>query len=160
MGKYTKEELKKIQIENGKAHANNLIDITTRPKEEQLSICRQGQKAMLEVRKKRKNIKDILDIIGGLSATELASNYVSAELVDKMSEVSEEITIYDVINLVQTEKAMQGSVRSAEFVRDSLGERPKDNVQIDVDIITDSDREMLQNLHDRIESLEAIESNN
>lgn len=160
MGKYTKEELKEIQRQNGFAHANNLIALKDRPKEEELEIRRKGHKAMMEVKKKRKNIKEILDIIGGLDASGVARDYVSPQLIEKLEAVSEDITVYDLINLKQTENALKGSTKSAEFVRDSLGERPKDNIQVDVDIITDSDRALIESIQGRLDSLEAIDNDN
>ena len=45
-------------------------------------------------------------------------------------------------------KAMDGCVGAAEFLRDTVGEKPSD--QVSLDVMTDKDREVLKNLTERL----------
>lgn len=158
--KKSKEQIKEEQRARGYAtYKRNLIPINERPKEEELEIRRKGQRAMMEVKRKRKTLKEILDIVGGVNATDIANNYVNEEIADKIKELGEDITLYDLVGIVQVENAIKGSTKSAEFVRDSIGERPKDMQEINIDIVTDNDRAMLENINNRLESLESIDPN-
>lgn len=157
MAKYTKEELKQVQIENGHKHKDNLVKWDNIEDSQLKEIKQKGQKASQEVIKSKKNIKDICSELLNMSASDIASNVVNPQIADKLKNT--DITLYDLIIAKQIEVALtSGSVKSAEFLRDSNGDKPTDKVQTDINVITDSDRQLLQSLSDRIDSIEAIDT--
>ena len=57
-------------------------------------------------------------------------------------------TMQDKIVEAMANKAMDGCVGAAEFLRDTVGEKPSD--QVSLDVMTDKDREVLKNLTERL----------
>lgn len=158
--KKTKEQIKEEQRKRGnEIGRKNLIPFNELDPQKALEIRQAGHKAMMEVKAKRKTIKEVMEMITDLNVEDIAENYVDTEIIDKAREVSDDLTAYDLIGLAQLQNAIKGSTKSAEFIRDSKGERPKDIQEISVDIITDSDRAMLENINNRLDSLEAIDTN-
>lgn len=153
-----KQELKRKQIEQGYKHANNLIPLASRPPEEQLEIRRKAQKAQTEAKRRKKELKQVCEDILSLSASALVSGTASQELAQRLEAVGIDATIYDVIVAKQTENALNGSTKSAEFVRDSAGDKPTDKLEMQADIITESDRALLASISDRLDSLEAVDT--
>lgn len=153
-----KAELRAWQVENGKKHANNLTPLTQRSEEEARAIRSKAGKASVEARKKRRDIKSIMDDILTIKAKDLTNDETITSLSNKLESLGIEADAYTIINAVQTVKAMQGSTKSAEYVRDTSGDKPDNRISIDADITTDSDRELMQSLSNRLDSLEAIET--
>lgn len=58
------------------------------------------------------------------------------------------ISMQDKIVEAMANKAMDGCVGAAEFLRDTVGEKPSD--QVSLDVMTDKDREVLKNLTERL----------
>ena len=58
------------------------------------------------------------------------------------------ISNQDKIVMGMIAKAMEGCVGASEFLRDTVGEKPSD--QINLDVMTDKDREVLKNLTERL----------
>ena len=159
MRKYTDEERKQREIERGyNTYKKNLVPINERDPQEALEIRRKAQRAMVESKKRKKNIKDICNDLLSIPATDLANNVVSPELKEKIAQAGIEVTLYDLIMAKQAENALNGSTKSAEFIRDSAGDKPSDKVEETLNIITDSDKALLANISDRLDSLEAQET--
>ena len=58
------------------------------------------------------------------------------------------VSMQDKIVEAMANKAMEGCVGASEFLRDTVGEKPSD--QINLDVMTDKDREVLKNLTERL----------
>lgn len=58
------------------------------------------------------------------------------------------VSMQDKIVEAMANKAMDGCVGAAEFLRDTVGEKPSD--QVSLDVMTDKDREVLKNLTERL----------
>lgn len=67
-----------------------------------------------------------------------------AEQISKQTK--KPVTVYDAIVCAQTAAAMQGNTKAAEYIRDSAGDKPGENVRLDADIMTDGDRKLLAKL--------------
>ena len=65
--------------------------------------------------------------------------------------------MYDLIQAVAVGKALEGSIRAAEYVRDTNGDKPTDKVEITDNVMTDSDREMMRKITKRLEKAETIQ---
>lgn len=154
----TKEELKQVQIQNGYNHKDNLIKWDNMDKEELKAIKQKGQKATMDIVRSKKNIKSICNELLNMSASDIASNVVSKEMADKLKDT--DITLYDLIIAKQIEVALKdGSVRSAEFLRDSNGDKPTDKTQTDINIISESDKLLLNSINERLEVVEGLHNN-
>lgn len=83
-----------------------------------------------EVNRERRKIAETIDIF--------------LKSVDKETGKTMQEKIVEAMGL----KAMDGCVGAAEFIRDTVGEKPTD--QVSLDVMTDKDREVLKNLTERL----------
>lgn len=86
----------------------NLVDLRDRTTEEQREIARKGGKASGEARRKRKTFKEELLLL--------------LEQGDTQEKIS----------LAILQKAMQGDIKAYESIRDTVGEKPKENIDLAV----------------------------
>lgn len=116
----------------------NLIPFNERTEEEQREIARKGGIASGEARRRKRDIKDSLDILLSMPF-KLDGN--SAEMVrtqlNKLGVPEEDIdnqmamAFSMFVNSVGTGK---NAVSAATFIRDTLGEKPKEKVELTNDI--------------------------
>lgn len=153
-----KEILRQKQIISGKEHANNLtMCVNNLSGEELTEHQRKAHKGMIEKRKEKKRIKDITSELLNMKADDIAENVLNSELAEKIKET--DITLYDLIVAKQIEVALtSGNVKSAEFLRDSNGDKPTDKIENNVNVITESDQLLLTSIQNRLDSLESIET--
>lgn len=73
-----------------------------------------------------------------------------AESIDMIlkHEVEEGVTFQDKVIQAMIDKASSGCVGAAEFLRDTVGEKPTENMLLDV--MTDADRELIEQIQKRI----------
>lgn len=120
-------------------------------------IRQKGQKAVVKLRGEKKNVKQVLDNLLTLKATEdiLNETELSPQLIERLKRSTKDATLYDVLGAVALGKALDGNVKAMEFIRDSYGDKPTDKVAIDgSNLVTDQDRILLQQIADRLESKE------
>ena len=63
--------------------------------------------------------------------------------------ISDNPTLMDILNLVQIREAREGNTKSYELVRDTAGFKPVDQVQTDINIMSDSDKALLEKVAKR-----------
>lgn len=88
----------------------NLIPQNKRTKSEQREIGKQGGKKSGETRKKLKTFREVFN-------TELADEKIK------------DMPIKKAIFMAMCREASNGNVRAAEFVRDTLGEKPTEKIE-------------------------------
>lgn len=134
------------------------IPINTRPPEEQLEIRRKGQKAQRDVYGKKKTAKESIETILSIVVTDeiMQKADIDQTIIDRIKRSGAELTFYDLINMVAIGRAIDGSVSAMTFVRDTNGDKPTDKVEVTQDIMTDSDRELLKSISDRMSKAESI----
>jgi DNA integrity scanning protein DisA with diadenylate cyclase activity len=96
----------------------NLIPFTELTKEEQRKIASNGGKASVASRRKVKSIREALKL------------YLAEATTVETEEGQEKVTNAFAIAIAAAEKAKIGDVQAMTFVRDSIGEKPKDTVGI------------------------------
>lgn len=93
----------------------NLIPLNTLSESERKAIARKGGKASGKARKELSNFKKVVKTL------------LSAEFYDK--EAKKTLTGYEAVAIQMFRKALQGDRQSAEFLRDTAGESPKEKKQ-------------------------------
>lgn len=114
------------------ANEQNLIPVTKRTPREQKEISSKGGKASAEARRKRKTMKEQVELL------------LSLPLKDKTAQKKLKMLGIDVDNLdnqmammvVQLNKAMKGDMQAVTFFRDIVGEKPKEKVELEGNINT------------------------
>ena len=82
---------------------------------------------------------------------EQANKYLGAD-AEKLS--AEDLTVQGIMIAKMAQEAMQnGNAKAAEFVRDTSGQRPKDVVEVNAEIITASDRSLIDKMAERLGNL-------
>lgn len=130
--------VKQTSIEAG---TKNLIPLNQRSEEEKRKICSLGGKKRVEQKKELRHAKEIL--------TELLAKDLTKEDVKKILGKEDTLTGSKSAYDVMMEKAFkiateQDNVKAIEFLRDTVGDKPTDNVKIDANVITDNDRKLLE----------------
>ena len=74
----------------------------------------------------------------------ISGNGVSVEDVKNFAAIKgQNISVQEAILIAQIQKAMKGDTRAAEYVRDSIGQKPSDKVKLESDIdLTDKLKEV------------------
>lgn len=104
----------------------NLKSIADRPMEEQREIQLKGGYRSGEVRREKKLMRETLR---DLLAMPLKDGDI--EKIKTLAEArGKNLTVQEAILLGQIKKAMAGNVQSAIFVRDTVGEKPKEELNV------------------------------
>jgi hypothetical protein len=116
------------------------------------AIRRKGAEAVHALHGEKKTARESLERLLTLKVTPeiIAGADVPPEIAERLRRDNPEATLYDLIQIVAVGRAVAGSIRAAEYVRDTHGDRPADRVQVQADIMTDADREMLARIAARI----------
>lgn len=92
-----------------------------------------GGVASGKARRERKAMKETLEAL--LSMPLKSGKATDIETIKNLAAVKgKNITVQEAIMLAQIQKAMKGDTRAAEFVRDSSGNKPKDDVSMNVNL--------------------------
>lgn len=113
------------------AGSDNLNPVRT--EEEAREKGKKGGIASGIARRERKAMKDTLEAL--LSMPLKDGKAANIETIKNLAAVKgKNITVQEAIMLAQIQKAMKGDTRAAEFVRDSSGNKPKDDVSMSVNL--------------------------
>ena len=109
-------------------NTKNLKPLNTLNKEVAKEICKKGQKASAEVKRKRKTLKEAYLSIA-------SKPYVPiGDMAESITQRFGSVTVDEAIILAMTVKASNGDVQAAVYLRDTIGEKPTDNHEINIDM--------------------------
>lgn len=124
---------------------NGLISIGDRTPEEKKAICTAGALATQKVRQQKRTMKEALNTI--LNDKELAIKLANCNGNATLIEAAKSgCTVNELLMLAATLQGLEGNTRSLEFVRDTSGQRPKDQIDIQADVVTAADRALIEKL--------------
>ena len=125
----------------------NFIPMNERSEEERKLITSKGGKARWD---KERNKRTLNDIAKELLDRSMSDKSISEILGDSREILGEDNTVSAVMMVKMIQQAMAGNHKAAEFVRDTAGYKPKDQVDISADIITEEDRSLMDKLQKRL----------
>lgn len=109
----------------------NLVSLADRTTEEQRAIATLGGKASGVARRKKRNMQQFAEIILGMAMK--SGEVHTVEEIESIADLKgKNLTVDQAIILKQVEKALKGDLKSAEFVRDTSGQKPIETVKADV----------------------------
>lgn len=122
-------------------------------KEERIEFAKSGQRALQEKKKEKRNARQILDDVLTLKVDEeiLSNADVDPKIIEKFKGYERNISLYELIQLVAIGKAIDGNTKAYELIRDTVGDKPKDSLDITAQSLTDNDRELLESVRQRLE---------
>ncbi len=117
-------------------------------------IRRKGAEAINALKGEKRTAKESLDNILTLTASETMINNadLEPEIAERLKRSGVKITVYDLIQLVATGRAIGGNMKAYELIRDTYGDMPVKQVEITENITTDADRALLKKINDRLEA--------
>jgi hypothetical protein len=125
----------------------NLKPITERSPEERAALGRKGGLKAQECNRQRRTAQEIMQLL-------LNSKISRAQAQEKLGEYAqflpEEATLYDLVNLRQIMESLEGSYKSAEYVRDTSGDKPIERQEISAEIMSEADRALMEQIAQRI----------
>lgn len=96
-------------------------------KEEARKRGRAGGIASGKARREKRLMRETLDIL--LSMPLKNGKYADVESIKNFAAMKgKNISVQEAILIAQVQKAMKGDTRAAEYVRDTIGQKPVDNV--------------------------------
>ncbi len=109
------------------AGEENLIPTSERSKDEVREIGAKGGRASGEARRRKKAMKETLDIILGMKLK--GGKECDIENVKDFASLNgKNITVEQAIVVKQVQKAMKGDLNAAAFIRDTSGQQPGQKV--------------------------------
>jgi len=125
----------------------NFIPLTERSEEEQFKIRSKGGQTRWNNERNKKTLNDIAKELLDRTMSDKSINEI---LGDSKEILGEDNTVSAVMMVKMIQQAMAGNHKAAEFVRDTAGYKPKDQVDISADIITEEDRSLMDKLQKRL----------
>lgn len=104
---------------------------------------REGGKALQATLKQRRTFKEAIDIM--LRSDASAQNIRELGLKEGASNL-------DVIIAAGLKQAAHGNVKAMDFLRDTVGEKPIEQLNADISGLSEEDKQMLENIKKRLES--------
>lgn len=106
---------------------DNLVPMSERTKEEQRIIAIQGGKASGEARRRKKNMRECLELLLSLDV----KNPKVREQLAKLGVEDEQMTNEMAMMVSALNKATKGDIQAMNFVRDTSGQQITNKVEID-----------------------------
>lgn len=130
------------QSKTWRASCNGKLKILGGDPENDKRIHKAGGEAIQATLKQRRSIKEILE--------DLSRNTVTAAEAEEYG-IKEGTTLLEAANLAQIRRAMKGDTKAAEYVRDTLGEKPTEKLDASITALTPEDKELLQRVQARLD---------
>ena len=127
--------------------------------EKHREISRKGAAAVNKLHGEKKTAREALEKILTLKINDeiIAGADLAPEIAERLKRSNPDATIYDLIQIVAAGRAVGGNIKAAEYIRDTYGDKPKEQIELTSNIMTDQDREMLQQINARLQNAEIIE---
>ena len=138
---------------NGKYDGRaNLIPFNKLSEEEQKEIRSKGGKASGEARRKKRDMREVAKAILEHAMNEAQIDEVLGSSKDLLDG---DKSVMAVLTARMVQEAGKGSYKHYETLRDTAGFKPKDEIGISADIMTDADRELVEKVNRRLEAKKA-----
>ena len=124
--------------------------LTEEERERQLEIQRKGAMARTEKQRSQKTLKEqtLVLLKTEISRTQ-AERMIGKEQADLIAD--EDLTVQSVLNVRLMSALLEdGNAKAYELLRDTSGQRPKDEVNITADIMTEADKALIEKINARM----------
>ena len=123
------------------------------PKEEAAKLQAEGRTKGHETTRRRQTIREICEYMLALplSDREAVTDEKAQQMIVQMEQATgRKPTLYEAITAAQVAAAMDGNTKAAAFVRDSVGDKPVEQVHVS-EGVTDGDRRLMAKLEARLQ---------
>ena len=108
-----------------------------------VEVRRKGAEALNARNAQRKTFREAIDIMLGAKA--------SKQNIEELK-LKEDATNLDVIIAAALKQSAHGNVKAMDFIRDTAGEKPVEQLNADITGLSEEDKQMLENIKKRLES--------
>ena len=145
--------------EKGWSNLEKRVSFNVMDKERQREIARMGAEAVNKLHGEKKTAKQSLEKILTLKVDDdiLAAADLPEDLAAKLKRDNPNATLYDLIQLVAVGRAVGGNMKAYELIRDTHGDKPVEKVQVEADVTTDADRQLLASIAARLDENTHVE---
>lgn len=123
------------------------------PREEAEKMRTEGRTKGHETKRRRQTIREVCEYMLALplSDREAVTDEKAQQMIVQIEQATgRKPTLYEAITAAQVAAAMDGNTKAAAFVRDSVGDKPIDQVQVS-EAVTDGDRALMAKLEARLQ---------
>lgn len=117
----------------------NLKSNSERTPEERKALARKAGQKSGEARRKKKTMREMLDYL------------LEKEVTN--SKTGEKATTLEAVMTACIKKAIAGDIKAAEFIRDTIGQKPKDTVEAVNTNIDISDKKVIDTVINKLKDL-------
>ena len=112
---------------------DDLISLGERTTGEQQKIARKGGIASGKARREKKLMRETLDII--LSMPMKNGKNADVESIRSFAALKgKNISVQEAILIAQVQEAMKGDTKAAEYVRDTIGQKPGESIEMSMNL--------------------------
>lgn len=108
-----------------------------------VEVRRKGAEALNARSAQRKTFREAIDVMLGARA--------SKQNIEELK-LKEDATNLDVIIAAALKQSAHGNVKAMDFLRDTAGEKPIEQLNADISGLSEEDKQMLENIKKRLES--------
>lgn len=126
-----------------RAANNGKIKIFGGDPEGDKAIHKAGGETVQAALKQRRTCREILE--------ELSRKPANPEILNRLG-LEKGTSNLEAANYAQVVKAQQGDTKAAEYVRDTMGEKPTEKLDASITALTPEDKELLKNVEDRLKN--------
>lgn len=108
-----------------------------------IEVRRKGAAALHATQRQRRTFKEAIDIMLRSDASEQNIRELG---------LREDATNLDVVIAAALKQSARGNVKAMDFIRDTAGEKPVEQLNADITGLSEEDKQMLENIKKRLES--------
>lgn len=105
----------------------NLISLADRTTEEQRAIATKGGQASGETRRRKKTLREQMEMLLSLPVQDEQTR----DFIESLGIQPDEVNNALAITLSMYQEALKGNTKAFELIRDTIGEKPTDRLQIE-----------------------------
>lgn len=126
--------------------------------EKRREICRKGGQAVQRIHGKKKTAREALENILTLKLTDeiIEGADLDAALAERLKRSTDDLTLYDLIQIVAAGRAAGGNIKAAEYIRDTYGDKPIERVEVTENITTEADRALMRSIAERLQAPDVV----
>lgn len=111
------------------AGTDNLIKAENLTSEELRERARKGGIASVEARRRKKTMRETLEAVLSMQVGDGKSTDIEA--ITKFAQLKgKNITVQEAMIIAQAQKALKGDLAALQFIRDTMGQKPTDNMNV------------------------------
>lgn len=105
----------------------NLVSLATRPQQERIEIARMGQKASTEAKKRKKSLREAMELLLSLPVKDTKVR----KKIESLGIDPDEIDNQMAMAIAQWQQAVKGNTKAYQNVEATIGEKPKESISVE-----------------------------